>query len=367
MKSNFETAWETYRNEELARIQPILNAQGLILDTYQPHVQGERYLMQAVTTESGRKLILLGTRMSDGIRVVIKATSDVAGIREIEHERLCRKVLGEIQFAYRVFTTPEELLFYKKSGVSMSVQRYIDQECAFLDRPLEEQFAYALDAFKAQESAHAATYEQSRLVTKTFGSHHAKDYLDSFARFSFEIQSYLNDAHIQDVLSQAHSYLTEHARTIEQYSGFLTHTDFVPHNFRIADGKIYLLDHSSLRFGNKYEGWARFLNFMTLHNRPLENALISYVRENRTKEEVLSLSLMRIYRLGEIISYYVQNTKRSEGDLKTLNAARIHFWTNVLIATLHGQAVSDDVIESYTHLRDSLRSKEEQERQKNLH
>ncbi len=367
MTSNFESAWEAYKDQERARIEPILVAHNITLDVYQPHTQGERFLMQAVTTESGRKLILLGTETSTGTRVVIKGTSDVAGIREIEHERLCRKVLGEIQFAYRVFTTPEEMLFYKKHGVLISVQRFIDQERSFLDRPLEEQFTYALEAFKAQEGAHAATYEQSRLVTRTFGRYDAQDYLDGFARFSFEIQTYMNDAHLRDILVNAHTYLSEHARTIEQYGGFLTHTDFVPHNFRIADGKIYLLDHSSLRFGNKYEGWARFLNFMTLHNKPLEEALTTYVRENRTKEEVLALSLMRVYRLGEIISYYVQNTKLSEGDLKTLNTARIHFWSSVLIATLHGKTVSDDIRETYTNLRDSLRSKEEQERQKNLH
>lgn len=367
MKTNFETAWKTYVDEELLHIQPLLDAQGISLDAYQPHIQGERYLMQAVTTESGRKLILLGTRTRDGVRVVIKATTDQGGIQELEHERLCRRVLGEIQFSYRVFTTPEELLWYRKHGVVISVQRFIEQDSAFLERPLEEQFTYALDAFKAQESAHAATYEQSRLVKKTFGSLDSADYLSRFATFVYDIQGYVNDEYTKDALASAGAYLKEHMRTIEQYGGFLTHTDFVPHNFRIADGKIYLLDHSSLRFGNKYEGWARFLNFMTLHNRPLEKALLGYVRDNRTKEEGLSLSLMRVYRLGEIISYYVQNTKCSEGDLKTLNTARVHFWVNVLVATLNEQPVSDDIVGSYTHLRDSLRSEDEKQRQQNLH
>ncbi len=364
---NFEIAWKAYVDEELVHIQPILDAQEITLDAYQPHIQGERYLMQAVTTESGRKLILLGTRSKDNVRVVIKATTDLEGIRELEHERLCRRVLGEIQFSYRVFTTPEELLWYSKHGLVISVQRFIEQDCAFLERSLEEQFEYALDAFKAQESAHAATYEQSRLVKKTFGSLDSADYVSRFATFAYDIQRFVNDTHTKEVLAAAHAYLKEHTRTIEQYGGFLTHTDFVPHNFRIADRHIYLLDHSSLRFGNKHEGWARFLNFMTLHNRPLERALLAYVRDNRTKEESLSLSLMRVYRLGEIISYYVHATQKSEGSLKTLNNARVHFWTSVLTATLHGASVSDDIVDSYTHLRDSLRSEDEKQRQMNLH
>ena len=84
--------------------------------------------------------------------------------------------------------------------------------------------------------------------------------------------------------------MEEHRTVIERYSGFLTHNDFVPHNLRVSGKEVYLLDYSSMLFGNKYESWARFLNFMIHHNRPLELALANYVRTNRGEEEYLELA-----------------------------------------------------------------------------
>lgn len=355
------TSWEKYRADELARVVPILADLGYALEEDQPHTKGERYLMQAVTTESGTKLILLGSGAKTNERVVIKVTSSPDGIRELEHERTCRKVLAEIGFAYQSFLSPKELLFVRKGPYCISVQSFVAQEKPFLDRPLEEQFALALRSFKAQESAHAATYEHAQLVRKTFGAMDATGYLKSF-------ESFVACSHSAgELLSKAYETLCDGQRTIEQYGGFLTHTDFVPHNFRVLDDAIYLLDHSSLRFGNKYEGWARFLNFMTLHNHPLETALLEYLRVNRTPEETKSLELMRVYRLGEIICYYTRTLPKSEGALLVLNEARVAFWTKVLAATLEGKTVGDDTVEDYKTLRDSLRSEEEKERQIGLH
>lgn len=355
------TSWEKYRADELTRVLPILADLGYTLDEDQPHTKGERYLMQAVTTESGMKLILLGSDIGTKERVVIKVTSTPDGIRELEHERTCRKVLAEIGFAYQSFLSPKELLFVRKGPHCISVQAFVTQEKPFLNRPLEEQFALALRSFKAQESAHAATYEHAQLVRKTFGAMDAAGYLRSF-------EGFMACPHgAQELLSKAFETLCDGQRTIEQYGGFLTHTDFVPHNFRVLGDAIYLLDHSSLRFGNKYEGWARFLNFMTLHNRPLETALLEYLRVNRTPEETKSLRLMRIYRLGEIICYYTRTLPKSEGALLLLNEARVAFWTKVLAATLEGRTVDDDIVKDYKSLRDSLRSDEEKERQIGLH
>lgn len=344
---------EGYREQQLATVTPILKELGFALQAQQPHLGGERYLMQAVTTASGRKLILLGYRVSDNTRVVIKATGDPEGMRELEHERSCREILHEIGFAYKIFRSPEEILFKHTRGFLISVQAFISQEKPFLARDLKEQFSLALTAFKAQESAHATTYKHLRLIRHTFGSMNAGDYLRLFARMSENLR--------------ARDLLEKHRETIEQYCGFLTHVDFVPHNFRIAHGEIFLLDHSSLRFGNKYEGWARFLNFMTLYNPALEKALTKYIALNRTPEESLSLRLMRIYRLGEIIWYYRDKLPHSRGNLYTLNSKRVEFWSTVLDAMLEDREVPEATIAEYRRVRDSLRSPEERERQVDLH
>ncbi len=362
-----KTLWETYCTTELAALRPILMAQGYTLDTEQKHMKGERYLQQAVTTTSGKKLILTGVS-NDEKKVIIKATRDRGGIREIEHERTCRNVLARIDFAGSVFHTPEEVLFLKEGGFTISIQRFIEQPLSFLERRVEEQFALALRAFKAQESAHATTSKHRALITSIYGMRNAGSYLHNFQTFCANITiARPHDASLHTLLGEALTTLRAHEETIEQYSGFLTHTDFVPHNIRIHDDTIYLLDHSSLTFGNKYEGWARFVNFMTLYNPVLEDALITYVRSNRTPEESVSLRMMRIYRLGEIIWYYVQTLEKSVGDLHALNTARVTFWSTVLTHILKDEKVPESVILEYTKTRDSLRSEDEKKRQQGLH
>lgn len=368
LNTNEEKNWQEYKKHELAGVLPILTKLGLQIDDAQPHISGERYLMQAVTTKSGRKLILTGHLTNNGQRVIIKVTSDKAGMRELEHDQKCRQALKQIRFAYQVFFSPKEILFTKRNGYTISVHTFIEQECMFLERPVPKQFSLALKAFKAQESAHATTYRHKRIVRKNFGFINTSGYLKNFAKFKRNIilRNGKNETLAQN-LENAQKFLETNRETIEQYCGFLTHTDFVPHNIRISEGKIYLLDHSSLRFGNKYEGWARFLNFMTLYNQPLEKVLVQYVKDNRAPEELLSLKLMRIYRLGEIIWYYVNTLDKSSGNLHTLNRKRIDFWSCILEAVLNNTPVSKDVIENYKQTRDSLRGEEEKQRQKELH
>ncbi len=364
---NAEQEWEQYRERELHAVMPLLEKLGYELEKEQPHAGGERYLMQAVTTASGKKLILLGRRKSDNLRVVIKTTNDSAGIRELEHERKCRRVLEKINFAYQTFLAPQELLYNNHNGRLISIQVFIEQKSSFLARPLPEQFALALRAFKTQESAHATTYGHERLIESTFGTMHADDYLKNFETFRTNISRHEPRLVLDSFLGEAARFLAENCATIEQYSGFLTHTDFVPHNIRVSDDHIYLLDHSSLRFGNKYEGWARFVNFMTLYNPPLADTLIEYVHSNRPSEESLALKLMRVYRLGEIIWYYVNTLDKCGEDLCTLNTERVKFWTRVLTAVLHDERVPPEALTQYRDRRDALRSEEEKKRQKDLH
>lgn len=359
--------WESYCTIELGILEPILADLGYTIQDEQRHIKGERFLMQAVTTASGKKLILSGTR-KDGKRVIIKATRDDAGKKEIEHERTCRSVLGAINFAAEMFHSPTELLYTESHGFLISIQEFIDQPKTFLEHTLEEQFNLALSSFKAQEGAHATTHRHLKSIRKSFEIRNAQTYLNNFSNFVATVsEQQINNRSLRNTLRSTEDELTEHKDTIEQYCGFLTHTDFVPHNIRIKDSTIYLLDHSSLAFGNKHEGWARFLNFMTLYNPTLQAGLEQYMEENRASEEGTSLRLMRLYRLGEIICYYTGTLERSEGDLKLLNKARIDFWQKILMYKLENTPVPEEIITNYKRTRDSLRSPDEKARQKGLH
>ncbi|MDP3957994.1 MAG: hypothetical protein Q8Q36_00845 [bacterium] len=365
---DYREPWRKYKERELAAIVPILGELGFELEAQQPHMGGERSLMQAVTTKGGRKVILVGVRKSDRRRVIIKATSDAAGKNELLHERLCRQILHRIRFAYQIFFSPEEILFIKRDGYVIAIQEFIEQKSAFVERPLKEQFSLALKAFKAQEGAHATTYGHARLVRASFGSINARGYLAAFGDFKKSILTGRpGDRRTEELLERAWRLLDKERETIEQYSGFLTHVDFVPHNIRIKGNDIYLLDHSSLRFGNKYEGWARFVNFMVLYNRPLADALVQYVRDNRTPEESLSLKLMRVYRLGELIWYYTDKLDKTSGDLHALTEKRVELWSRVLEAVLNDEPVPDEMVREYKRTRDALRSDEEKRRQVGLH
>ena len=160
-----------YWEKERAIVVPILYDLGFVLDKEQPHMSGERHFIQAVTTASGKKLILLarrwGHQLADNKRVVIKMTRESAGALEIDHERACRSALKNIEFAYKIFFSPKELLYARSGGYTISVQEFIEQDTTFLERPTEEQFSFAIKAFKAQEGAHAVTYRHRKNIQKT--------------------------------------------------------------------------------------------------------------------------------------------------------------------------------------------------------
>ena len=362
---NTFTTWNEYLQNELPRVAALLVPYEITLSKDQPHTKGERFLMQALTTTSGKKLILLGTDTKTGRKILIKATSDFAGTQELEHERQCRSLLHSMKFSYESFHSPKELYFIKTNDYTIFVSEYIEQDSSFLERPLSEQFSFALRALKAQEHTRATTAGHLAQTKRIFGTRNSADYIRMFEAFIIAVQ--VKQINTIAVLEEACSVLKKNSTRIEQYGNFLTHTDFVPHNFRIEDDTLYLLDFSSLRFGNKHEGWARFLNFMTLYNPELEILLLNYVRENRAPEECESLHLMRLFRLGEIITYYANTLEKSTDNLRILNQARINFWTEVLKAELKNTHVADTVVATYKTLRDQLRSEDEKARQVGLH
>jgi hypothetical protein len=361
-----QETWQKYVETEIETLRPLLSTAGYTLDENQPHTKGERFLMKNITTTSGEKLILVGTNV-DGKKVVIKAAKDFTGKKELEAERTCRIVLQEIDFSYKTFDAPTELAFFTEQGYTISIQEYIEQTSAFLERPIEQQFTFALNALKTQESARITTNNHLRKVGPVFGIRRSGDYIKLLRAFLTALKIQEADVSITTTVQSVLNQVEEKRERIEQYCGFLTHTDFVPHNFRIAGDTMYLLDWSSLEFGNKHESWARFLNFMTLYNPELETLLIEYVEKNRAPEERESLQLLRLYRLCELITYYSNTLAQSDGDLLTLNQTRVQFWHKVLKAEMQNKRVDPSIVETYKSNRDNLRSTAEKERQENLH
>lgn len=360
-----QSTWKIYLAAELPAVTKIIEPLGYSLTEDQPHIKGERFLMQAMTTTGGKKMILIGTNGKE--KVVVKATKDPAGKQELLHERLCRQTLHKIKFAYDAFYSPKEIAFIERAGYTVSIHEFIEQTSTFLERPIEDQFRFSLNAFKTQERARATTKKHFQKVARLFGNRTDHDYLTLFAGFKIFLEKEEAPSMVLENINLVETRLTERRERIEQYCGFLTHTDFVPHNFRIKDDTLYLLDFSSLKFGNKHESWARFLNFMTLYNPELERLLIQYVEDNRSPEERESLQLMRLFRLGEIIAYYTKTLKQSSEQLFELNKIRVDFWNDVLSAELKNMRVSQAVTDKYKQNRDQLRSDEEKERQVGLH
>jgi hypothetical protein len=158
--------------------------------------------------------------------------------------------------------------------------------------------------------------------------------------------------------------LKDHRVVLERYSNFLTHTDFVPHNMRVHNRAIYLLDQTAIEFANKYEGWARFLNYMIVHNPELERLLSEYVRKMRGADEYLDLRLMRAYKAGFLLHFYQQSLRKTEGKLKELTEERIALWSHILDALIAGKDIPREVVEIYIKKRNDLRSEDEKQRQR---
>lgn len=338
----------------------ILKTLGFSLDEHQPHISGERYLM----TRGREKFVLLGTQDATGTKIVIKISSHPEGKKEIETEKYARDLLASVSFAKNTLNLPEELYFGVHNGYLLWVTKFVPQDIVFAAHPLEEQFFLALKAFEAQEEFHATTAEHMSTVKHVFPVVTGKNYLDTFDSFQNTILKYCRDEELSNTLNQAKKLLTSNESAIDRYGRHLTHTDFVPHNFRIKDRNIFMLDCAALYFGNKYEGWARFLNYMVIHSPKLELLLNKYLQDNRNQEEYLSLRLMRIFKTAELLNYYAQSLNKTEGDLHVLTKVRIDFWHEVLKSLLNNEHLDKQIIENYTATRNSLRTPEETERQK---
>lgn len=353
--------WETYREKEIARALPSLHDLGMFLDEEQVHTGGERYLM------SGRKLVLTGVRQKDEKKVVIKVSSFPEGKKEIAHEKTVRDMIDSLPFAHGALLAPREIFFGEQKDVLIFITEYIDQLIPFVTLPLEKQYFFALRVLEEQEGFHATTREHSKTIEKVFASCSADDYVASCALFLHTVRETLGDrSNLIALMEKACAEISKNKTTLERHGNYLTHTDLVPHNMRVGENGIYLIDYAAIHFGNKYEGWARFLNFMLLHNPPLEKLLLSYVQENRTEDEYLSLRLMRMFKVCFLLRFYALALQKTEGDLRTLTEARIDFWTGVLHALERDMPIDASLRDTYLTKRSILRSPEEVARQKEI-
>lgn len=342
---------------DMKKIEEMCQSFNVLLDPEQLHISGERYLMMK------NKYVLSGKEKMSGRRVIVKASNIPDGIREIDQEVQVRNLLLQISFAKDKIKFAEHIKDKKSDGYYVWATEYIAQDKVFVEYTTDEQFFMILKAFEAQESFHATTFEHEKTIKSLFPVFHAQDYFAEFRRYKEGIKS-LNNTELDRTLDMAEKFLRENKQSIDTYSNYLTHTDFVPHNFRVKNREVYMLDLSSVHFGNKYEGWARLLNYMVIHNPELEKSLSVYVRKNRGEEEYLNLRLMRVYKLGFLLDFYTKSIIKTERDLKELTFERINFWHEVLKFILNDQEIPSNLIGDYKSKRDNLRSEEEKKRQR---
>lgn len=353
-----EQAWEAKLKKDLGYIEEILTPLGFSLDNEQLHISGERFLM------TRNKLVLSGENLADGKKVIIKISDHPDGQNEIKQEKKTRDFLSDISFSRNTILFPQEIYFGVIKNYLIWISEFISQNKVFVAHTLEEQFFIILRAFESQESFHATTFEHQKKTKEVFESFRADDYLKGFENFKNIISKKYDDASLIKTMDQSEKFLQDNKNIINTYCNYLTHTDFVPHNFRVEEYFVYMLDCSAVHFGNKYEGWARFLNYMAIHNPALERSLSEYILKNRNKDEYLNLQLMRIYKIGYLLKYYVESLQKTSGDLNKLTQKRIGFWHEVLKAVLKNDFVDKSIVDHYLENRDYLRSAEEKKRQK---
>lgn len=359
MKANLsKQEWNSYTKQELETFSPVFARLDITLDTDQLHTAGERYLM------SGKKLVLTGERKDDKKRIIIKVSSYKAGRSEIRYEKDASELIQKLSFATSTILSPKELYFEDTTKGTVLVTEFIEQPKVYTSLDIREQFFLALRTLEEQEGFNAVTYEHEKDIKKTFSIFRSSDYLKKYKEFVESIEEILpDDDKLHSLLKRASMFLTNNMDTIDRYSPYLTHTDLAPHNMRISDHGIFLLDYAAFRFGNKYEGLARFLNYMLIHSPKLEKLILDYLHRDRGKDEYLSLQLMRVYQIGFLLEYYVQSLNRTTGDLHKLTKTRVALWTHILESILNTEEVSSKIIDDYISTRNKLRTKEETERQ----
>lgn len=343
-------------NQTVRTAERILESLGFKLDSYQPHISGERQI------KSLTKLILIGQNQN-GQRVVIKTSRTASEKKRVGLERQIRQELEQLSKTVRGLLIPREVYYGQKNSFIFFITEFIEQPKIFVAHNLKEQFAMIKSAIESQEAVKGKTFPKltGGRACPIFTE---KKYLAELNRQINFINKNCRDKKLRQTLAITRKLFQNKMGLVAKYCGYLTHDDFCPHNFRVNNGQIHFLDYTAAHFGNKYITWARLLNYMTLHSPKLEQLILADFKKNRSGEDLECLRILRIYKTVFLIMYYVKISNKTAGRLLSLTRIRINFWHNFLQKLLENRPLSRAELSRYLKQRNGLRSPEEKKRQK---
>lgn len=324
---------------------------GFTLLRNQPHITGERSIL------SLNKLVLLGINSKEK-KVVIKTAYKNKGKRELELEQRVRSDIEKLITRHgNGFTVPKEIFYGTGDGFLFFITEYINQKKIFTRHNLDQQFIMLKNII-----------DSKKLSKKSFPwpIYTAKIYLTHLKKNIWIISRAYPNKKLTKNLHTVELLFKNKKKVIDKFSNYLIHDDLMPHNFRINNKKIYLLDYSAIAFGNKFSSWARILNYFTFSNPRLEKKITGDFKKNLTIEELECLHLFRLYKAVTLLAYYTKISKDISGKFLKLTKVRIGFWQNFLAKLLDKKLPTKTEIARYIELRDTLRSEEEKKRQKEI-
>lgn len=344
--------------KEINTISKLLSRIGFILEEEQPHVNGERFLA------SPDKLVLVGKRKKDNLRVIIKASALKRAKEEIKQEKKVRDIISSFPPFKKAIFIPNEIYFGKLGKYEIFVTEYIDQEKVFIAHSIREQLGLIRETYELREPLNGHTFKIVRKMYSKFPSLGVNDYLTNFKKFERNILERYRTPGIEEAMREAFKFIKHEKDLIEAGCEHLVHSDFAPHNFRVNGSKLYTLDCSAFIFGNKHEEMARLLNYMTIHNPKLERKVKDYLLKEKGEQEYLSLRVLRAYKIQFLLNFYTQALSKTTKDLLALTTHRVEFWEEVLRCVLKDQELDPKILSVYLENRDNLRSEEEKVRQR---
>jgi len=343
--------------QELTYLSTILKELGFSVLQKQPHISGERKIFGST------KLVLICSD-KDGNKVVAKCSRHKIGKKELRREKKIRDHIKKTPFTKDTLSMPKEIFFGTQKNYLIFITEYIEQEKIFVEYSTNKQFLMILRAFEEQESFHATTFEHSLFARLYTSVQKEGVYMKRLSKYLKNIKKYPYYKNFEKEIEQMLDFFYLNKTLINPYCLFLIHEDFVPHNFRIKDNHIYILDYSALHYGNKYESWARLINYMVIHNPELEQTLIDYIQHNRGNRDYSTLRMMRVFKIFQLLDFYSRIYSNTLGDLHTLTEVRINFWINVGIGVINDRRITKEQLAKYIETRNHLRSEEEKVRQR---